>query len=68
MHIRSRFNPHTCCIDDAADVLADALLLARCSHLVHMDSNVSTAVALLSPTIRMVHVTELLRECAKPCQ
>jgi len=59
VHIRSPHNPR-CTVRDAADVLIDALLLARCHWLVHMDSNVTSAVSLINPRIKMLHVAELL--------
>ncbi len=39
----------------AEDVLIDALLLARCDALVHVTSNVATAVGYMNPGIRMVY-------------
>ena len=59
VHIASPHNP-SCSLDDAADVLADALLLSCCGHVVHMDSNVTSAVALMSPDARMEHVIDVL--------
>ena len=59
VHIASPHNPR-CTIRDAVDVLTDAMLLAQCAHVVHMDSNVSTAVALLAPRAQMAHVADLL--------
>ena len=60
VHIRSPHNP-SCSIDDAVDVVADALLLASCDTVLHMDSNVTTAVAMMNPDAQMVHITDLLR-------
>mmetsp|Transcript_26966 Transcript_26966/g.48011 ORF Transcript_26966/g.48011 Transcript_26966/m.48011 type:complete len:370 (-) Transcript_26966:21-1130(-) len=42
-----------CEASDAADVLVDALCLARCSDLVCIDSNVAIFVALLSPSLQL---------------
>ena len=44
----------------ALDVVADAMLLACCQSVLHMDSNVTSAVALMNPEARMVHVTDVL--------
>lgn len=58
VHIRSPYNPR-CTLRDAVDVLSDALLLAKCATVVHMDSNVTSAVALLNPRVTMVHMADL---------
>ena len=59
VHIASPHNPK-CSLQDAVDVLADALLLASCGTVLHMDSNVSTAVAIMSEKAEMVHVEDVL--------
>ena len=58
VHIKSPYNPR-CTLKDAVDVLSDALLLAKCATVVHMDSNVTSAVALLNPKATMVHMCDL---------
>lgn len=65
VHIRSAHNP-VCSLQDAVDVLTDALLLAECGTILHMDSNLSTAVALLAPAARMLHVASVLGRAAPP--
>lgn len=56
----SPFNP-TCTLQDAADVLTDALLLAKCDLVLHADSNVTTAVSLIAPaSTGMRHITDVL--------
>lgn len=42
--------------DFAADVIIDALFLSTGDTIVHSTSNVATAVAMLSPTIRMLQI------------
>jgi len=42
-------------LDDARQVLVDALMLARCDVLVHVTSNVVTAVGYLNPSVQMVY-------------
>ena len=59
VHIRSPHNPG-CGVGDAVDVVIDAMLLACCDSVVHMDSNVSSAVGYLNPATRMRHVVDLL--------
>jgi hypothetical protein len=61
VHIRSPggHNP-TCSLQDAVDVVADALLLSRCQWVVHMDSNVTSAVALMNPHTTMLHMVDQL--------
>ena len=58
VHIKSPHNPG-CSVADAADVVADAMLLACCDVVLHMDSNVTSAVACMNPESRMVHITEM---------
>ena len=65
VHIKSPHNPG-CSLSDAVDVLADALLLASCHVVVHMDSNVSSAVSYLNPASEMRHVLDLLVEGPPP--
>ena len=60
VHISSPHNPG-CSVRDAADVLADAMLLACCGCVLHMDSNVTSAVALMNPEVAMVHITDAVR-------
>ncbi len=43
-------------LTDAEDVLIDALVLARCHALVHASSSISSAVGIMNPTLRMVHI------------
>ena len=59
VHIRSPHNPG-CGLSDAVDVLVDAMLLSCCRAVVHMDSNVSSAVGILSPSTQMRHVVDVL--------
>lgn len=59
VHIRSPHNPR-CSLNDAVDVVADALLLSCCGWVLHMDSNVSSAVAIMAPRTQMVHVVDVL--------
>lgn len=59
VHIKSPHNPR-CTVEDAVDVVADAMLLARCGHVLHMDSNVSTAVGLINPSAKMLHMVDVL--------
>ena len=49
-----------CGLQDAVDVVADAMLLATCAWCVHMDSNVTTTVALISPGTEMLHMVDIL--------
>ena len=58
VHIVSPYNPG-CSLRDAVDVLCDALLLAQCRCVIHMDSNVTSTVALLNPNAVMVHMCDL---------
>ena len=46
---------------DAVDVVADAMLLAKCNCVLHMDSNVTSAVALMSAEVEMVHIRDEAR-------
>ena len=60
VHQMGPFNPTTS-VEDAADVLCDALLLSKCGMVLHMDSNVSTAVSLMAPaSTAMVHIADVL--------
>lgn len=59
VHIRSPHNP-TCTVGDAVDVVCDALLLASCDTVLHMDSNVTSAVALINPDATMVHIADAM--------
>ncbi len=43
-------------IDDAADVLVDALMMAECGECIHGDSNVTIAAAIFNPRLRMTHI------------
>ncbi len=65
VHIKSPHNPG-CGLRDAVDVMIDAELLAACGWLVHMDSNVSTAVSLISPAVELHHVADLLARAPLP--
>ena len=60
VHIASPHNP-TCSLSDAVDVVADALLLSCCGWVVHMDSNVTSTVALMNPDVTMLHMVDV--EC-----
>ena len=60
VHIKSPFNPG-CSVQDAVDVVADALLLSSCRHVLHMDSNVTSAVSLMNPETCMHHVVDILQ-------
>ena len=55
-----------CGLRDAADVLADAMLLAGCDALLHADSNVTLAAAILNPGLRLVHVLDAAGARAEP--
>lgn len=59
VHIRSPHNP-SCSLEDAVDVLTDTLLLCKCKAVLHMDSNVSSALALMNPALDMVHIEDVL--------
>ena len=61
MHIKSPHNPG-CSLDDAVDVVADAMLLSRCDIVLHMDSNVTTAVGVMGQHTKMLHMVDVLRE------
>lgn len=61
VHIRSPHNPG-CSLEDAVDVVADAMLLSQCDYVLHMDSNVTTAVGLMGRDVRMLHVIDVLGE------
>jgi hypothetical protein len=43
-------------VHDARNVLIDALLMARCGHLVHSVSNIATAVLYMNPQMRHTFV------------
>ena len=60
VHIKSASNPLGGSLQDAVDVLCDALLLASCDTVLHMDSNVTSAVACMNPRTRMVHVNDVV--------
>ena len=60
VHIASPFNPG-CTVRDAVDVVADAMLLAKCNCVLHMDSNVTSAVSLMSAEVEMVHIRDEAR-------
>jgi hypothetical protein len=46
-------------VKDACDVLIDALLLADCDRVLHLSSNVTTCVALLSPETELIHFDDV---------
>ena len=51
------------CVEaDAEDALIDALLLARCQHLLCVDSNLAIYVALLNPDIQLHALSSILPE------
>ena len=61
VHVKSPHNArYQCGLTEAVDVVTDALLLAACKVLVHIDSNVTSAVSYLSPDLEMLHVVDLL--------
>jgi len=62
VHIRSAGNPDGGSLQDAVDVLCDAVLLSHCAHVLHMDSNVSSAVAIMNPNSEMHHVNDVLAD------
>lgn len=66
VHVLSPHNAYGCGLGEAADVLTDALLLASCRALVHVDSNVTSAVSFWAPTLEMMHVVDLLAERPSP--
>jgi hypothetical protein len=41
----------------AEEVIRDAYILARCNSLLHVTSNISTAVAYMNPDLEMVYCT-----------
>ena len=43
-------------IDDAADVLIDALMMAECDECIHADSNVTIGAAIFNPSMQMTHI------------
>ena len=59
-HIRSPHNPSPAGLEGALQVLGDALMLSHCGHVLHMDSNVSSAVAIINPNTEMLHVADVL--------
>ena len=59
VHIKSPHNPG-CCLDDAVDVVTDAMLLSRCHYVLHADSNVTSAVSFMNDTCKMVHIFSIL--------
>ena len=59
VHIKSPHNP-SCNLEDAADVIIDAELLARCKTCLHMDSNVTSAVSIISNLVEMRHIIDVL--------
>ncbi len=46
-------------LQDACDVLIDALLLADCDEVLHLSSNVSTFVAFANPATKLTHYHEI---------
>ena len=60
VHIRSAHNPTGGSLQDAVDVLCDAVLLSHCAHVLHMCSNVSSAVAIMNPKAKMHHINDVL--------
>ena len=58
-HIRSPHNPEPG-FNNALDVLTDAILLSHCGRVLHMDSNVSSAVGIINPELEMLHVADVL--------
>ena len=59
VHIKSATRPPAT-LQDAADVLCDAMLLACCHTVLHMDSNVTSAVAFMGPECDLVHIDDVL--------
>ena len=43
-------------LTDAADVLIDTMLLARCTFLVHASSSISTTASIINPELKLEHV------------
>lgn len=43
-------------VEDAMDVLIDALMMSECEECIHADSNVTIAAAIFNPTMRMTHI------------
>ena len=43
-------------VEDAADVLIDAMMMSECDECLHADSNVTIAAAIFNPTMRMTHI------------
>ena len=41
-------------------MLTDAILLSHCGRVLHMDSNVSSAVGIINPELEMLHVADVL--------
>ena len=60
-HIRSPHNPPPPpSLQGALCVLGDALMLSHCGQVLHMDSNVSSAVAVMNAKVRMYHIADVL--------
>ena len=60
VHVLSPHNPYAQTLQEAVDVVADAMLLAACAAVVHVDSNVTSSVGYMSPSVEMLHVADLL--------
>jgi hypothetical protein len=45
-------------VEDAADVLIDAMMMSECDECLHADSNVTIAAAIFNPTMRMTHILQ----------
>ena len=45
-------------LEDAADVLIDAIMMSECDECIHADSNVTIAAAIFNPTMRMTHIMQ----------
>lgn len=46
-------------LKDACDVLIDGLILAQCTTVLHLSSNITTCVAFLNPQLKLIHYDEL---------
>lgn len=45
-------------LEDAADVLIDAMMMSECDECIHADSNVTIAAAIFNPAMRMTHILQ----------
>ncbi|KAL1507657.1 hypothetical protein AB1Y20_007274 [Prymnesium parvum] len=60
-HILSPHNPEPG-FGNALAVLGDAMLLSQCRRVIHMDSNVTSAVSIMNPDTEMLHIVDVLTD------